>query len=41
MKNETTCQPALANIKRPMLCIAVGLAVFWGVVLAGVWWWTA
>lgn len=40
MKNETTSQRGLTNINKPMLCIAVGLVLFWAGVVAGVFWWT-
>lgn len=41
MNNETTRQRGLMNIKRPMLCIAVGLALFWGAVGVGIYRWVA
>lgn len=41
MKNETTRQFGLANIKRPMRCIAVALLLFWGVVGVGIYRWVA
>lgn len=42
MKNETNVeQPMFANIKRPMLWIAVGLMLFWGAVGVGIYGWVA
>lgn len=41
MKNETTRQRGLMNIKRPMLCIAVGLVLFWVAVSVGICRWVA